>query len=65
MFEEILTAISTVGFPIFIVIWYMIVTNKTNHQNIEIITNLKMTIETNTEFLKLLLTKELNNIKED
>lgn len=52
--QEILTAISTVGFPIAVALWFMIVDHKDSKNTTEAINNMAKAVENNTKITEKL-----------
>lgn len=52
--QEILTAISTVGFPIAVALWFMIVDHKDSKANTEAINKMANVVENNTKLVEKL-----------
>lgn len=53
-FIEMTQAISTVGFPIFVAVWYMVIGHKASQNHTESINKLANIIENNTKVIESL-----------
>jgi hypothetical protein len=62
--ETILTAISTVGFPIAIAVWFMLVGHKDSQNTAKAVNDLSKAVENNTRTFELLHGREINAIQE-
>lgn len=58
---DILQAISTVGFPIAVAVWFMVVGHKDSEKNTQAINNMTHTIDNNTKAIERLHKEDISN----